>query len=193
MKFFTIASIAAVAASPIEVTVNGQTKNMNMVGSASSAGADGYTLKHNSGAKLMTSSWMDPNQFYQPDLLGGSIEYDIGLNDVGCGCNAAFYMVSSPGKNENGSLNPGPAGDYYCDANNVGGQWCPEMDLMEANKYAWRMTPHKCDAPNGSGHYYNCDRAGCGKSLHDISWDTYGPGTQYRINTNNWFHVKIDF
>jgi len=139
---------------------------MFMNGSGSAAGASGYTLHHNSGVKLMTSGNMDPNHFYQPDLLGGSIEYDIGLNDVDCACNAAFYMVSSPGKDTNGNFNAGPAGDYYCDANNVGGQWCPEMDIMEANKYAMRMTPHKCDSPNSKGHYYNCDRGGCGKSLH---------------------------
>jgi len=166
---------------------------MYMNGSGSAAGATGYTLHHNSGVKLMTSGNMDPNHFFQPDLLGGSIEYDIGLSDVDCACNAAFYMVSSPGKDTNGNFNAGPAGDYYCDANNVGGQWCPEMDIMEANKYAMRMTPHKCDAPNSKGHYFNCDRGGCGKSLHSISWNSYGPGGQYRINTNNWFHVKVDF
>lgn len=94
---------------------------MYMNGSGSAAGPTGYTLHHNSGVKLMTSGNMDPNHFYQPDLLGGSIEYDIGLNDVDCACNAAFYMVSSPGKDTNGNFNAGPAGDYYCDANNVGG------------------------------------------------------------------------
>jgi hypothetical protein len=56
MKFATIASLAAVAASPIEVDINGQTKNYFMVGSGSAAGATGYTLHHNSGVKLMTSS-----------------------------------------------------------------------------------------------------------------------------------------
>jgi len=100
MKFATLASLAAaVAASPIEVNVNGGTQNMFINGSGSAAGANGYTLHHNSGVKLMKSSQIDPNQFYQPDLLGGSIEYDIGLSNVDCSCNAAFYMVSSPGKN----------------------------------------------------------------------------------------------
>lgn len=136
---------------------------------------------------------MDASKFYQPDLLGGSIEYDIDIGNVDCRCNAAFYMVSSPGKNEDGSLNAGPANDYYCDANYVGNQWCPEMDLMEANKYAFRMTPHTCDAPNNNGHYYNCDRGGCGKSIHEVDPNAYGPGSQFRINTNNQFHVKIDF
>ena len=26
-----------------------------------------------------------------------------------------------------------------------------------------------------------------------MAWDTLGPGDQYQINTNNWFHVKIEF
>ena len=97
MKIATLATLAAsVAASPIEVDVNGGTRNMYMVGSGSSAGASGYTLHHNSGVKLVQKDGMDPNQFFKPDLLGGSIEYDIGLKDVDCRCNAAFYMVSSP-------------------------------------------------------------------------------------------------
>jgi hypothetical protein len=27
----------------------------------------------------------------------------------------------------------------------------------------------------------------------DMDWDTFGPGDQYKINTNEWFHVKIEF
>lgn len=54
MKFATLTTLAAsVAASSIEVDVNGDKRNMYMVGSGSSAGPTGYTLHHNSGVKLM--------------------------------------------------------------------------------------------------------------------------------------------
>ena len=55
----------------------------------------------------------------------------------------------------------------YCDANKVDGFWCPEFDIMEANKYAFRSTAHSCDSPDASGAYHNCDRAGkCSIDVH---------------------------
>lgn len=98
-----------------------------------------------------------------------------------------------PGRNDNGTFDATSGGDYYCDANKGEGSWCPEMDMMEANKYAWRTTPHKCDAPNSNGHYYNCDRGGCGKSIWSVDPRAYGPGSNFRINTNYPFHVKLEF
>lgn len=98
-----------------------------------------------------------------------------------------------PGYGVNGQYDPSSGGDYYCDANQVGGNFCPEMDMMEANKYAWHTTPHKCDAPNSNHHYFNCDRGGCGKSIWSVDPRAYGPGGQFRINTNAPFHVKMEF
>ena len=42
-----------------------------------------------------------------------------------------------PGKDWNGNYVKGGQGDYYCDANQVGGTFCPEFDIMEANKFSW--------------------------------------------------------
>lgn len=67
------------------------------------------------------------------NLLGGSIAYDVDISKSGCSCNAALYLISMPGKDMDGKPGQGGDGDYYCDANNVGGQWCPEFDIMEAN------------------------------------------------------------
>lgn len=129
---------------------------------------------------------MKPDAFYKPNILGGAIEYDIDLRNVKCGCNASLYLFQAGKK-------AGPAGDYYCDANNENGNWCPEMDMMEANKHAFRMTPHKCDAPNAQGEIFNCDRGGCGKSIYSIDPKAYGPGSEFRIDTKKKFHVSISF
>lgn len=80
----------------------------------------------------MTSDHDDPEGFYTPNLLGGSIEYDVDLSQMGCGCIAAFYLVKSPAKDEGGNFD-NTDGFYYCDAQAVTGQYCPEFDIMEAN------------------------------------------------------------
>merc|ERR1712234_74969 len=55
--------------------------------------------------------------------------YTLDLSNVGCHCNAAAYFIQMPGDHG------GDGGDYYCDANNGNGIWCPEYDTMEGNKY----------------------------------------------------------
>ena len=85
----------------------------------------------------------------------------------------------------------GGQNDYYCDANKVGGTFCPEFDIMEANQFSWQTTAHKCDAPTDKGHYWGCD--GGGNDLKNFGWyDGYGP-TANKIDTTRKFSVKIDF
>ena len=66
------------------------------------------------------------------------------------------YLVSMPGYNASSGAIPDPRSDYYCGANAgkpsdntsaVGGNgnYCPEMDVLEANKYAAQSTPHICN------------------------------------------------
>ena len=67
---------------------------------------------------------------------------------------------------------------------------------MEANKYAFHVTGHKCDQPDASGKYHNCDRGG--QCTMDIITDTniqstYGPFIERQINTELPFHVKTEF
>lgn len=59
---------------------------------------------------------------------------------------------------------------------------------MEANKYAWRMTAHRCDAPNNK-HYNKCDQGGCGKDMWQSNPNSYGPGSQFTIDTERKFTV----
>lgn len=64
---------------------------------------------------------------------------------------------------------------------------------MEANKWSWATTPHKCDSPTDKGFYYHCDQGGDGQNImNKLAWNGYGPGGQYTINTDKPFHAKLD-
>lgn len=107
-----------------------------------------------------------PTDFYQPDiffnftLLGKELSYTVDRNQVGCSCNSALYFAALPGYNADQDLNLSDQGTYYCDANKVFGNYCPEMDVSEANRYTLQTTPHKCSKPDGK-YYSSCDRSGC--------------------------------
>ena len=151
------------------------------------------TIPYDARGYLSESATLDPNKFFRPNLLGGSVEYDVDLSTRNCGCIAAFYLVGMPGKKSNGEL-WNTDGYYYCDANKVGGNFCPEFDIMEANQWAWQSTAHSCDAPN-NGFYNKCNRAGaCWQNNVDkLAYNDYGPGSNFKIDTSKEFHVKFDF
>ena len=65
---------------------------------------------------------------------------------------------------------------------------------MEANKFSFHTTAHKCDTPT-NGVYDNCDRDGtCTLNIHqnDITGE-FLPGSTIGIDTNYEFHFKLDF
>ena len=65
-----------------------------------------------------------------------------------------------PGRSQDGSLDL-QDGYGYCDAKsgrNV--EFCPEMDLMEANQKGFATTAHSCEKAGGSAHYTKCDSKG---------------------------------
>jgi len=113
-------------------------------------------------------------------LLGGSITFTVDISSIGCGLNAAFYLVSMPASSS------GQNGDYYCDANSVGGVACSEMDLFEANRHAIQITPHRCTSST------SCDPNGCAKNTQSIS-KGFGPDSSFTINSLSSFTVKISF
>ena len=55
--------------------------------------------------------------------------YMIDVSNVGCHCNSAAYFIDMPANQ------PGPGGDYYCDANHGNELWCPEYDTWEGNRH----------------------------------------------------------
>lgn len=106
-----------------------------------------------------------------------TITYTVDLSAVGCGCNAALYLVAMPYHDRS------TCGDYYCDANFKGCS-CPEMDIQEANTHAWQSTPHTCQGRKGN--YHTCNKGGCGKQFRG---DEYGPGKA--IDTKKPFQVSV--
>jgi len=63
------------------------------------------TVKHDGrtylGVSERSSGSLDPHGWYIPNLVGGSIEFDVDLSQAGCSCNAALYLVSMPGYDAN--------------------------------------------------------------------------------------------
>jgi len=161
-------------------------------------GEDELTMQHGDGLTLFSAfdgEWK-PDGLSELQLLGKMLSFTVDLSKVGCACNLALYLISSPGRDWLGKPDPGEKrGDqppYYCDANKVGGQWCPELDIMQANNHVFQATLHKCDAPV-NGHYQSCDRGGCEESTRLINGTVYGPGSKYTIDTTKPFEVRTEF
>lgn len=155
---------------PVDVSSDGLTVFM---------GARGYF------ARTCTGSY-DPGEYVALDLLGKTLRYTTDMSSAGCGCNGAFYLTSMSQNTQAGG-----GGDFYCDANCVGGVCCAEIDIQEANKFAWHSTLHNATDPDGKDAGY-----GGGESSwsgpRDWSSGQYGPNGQC-VDTNHPFEVKISF
>lgn len=137
-----------------------------------------------------SSDSINPESYYNMPLLGKRLAFDVDMSGVGCNCNGALYFITMPAYNSAQQLTPGEDGEYYCDANQVGGTYCPEMDVFEANKFAMASTAHTCQYQ--PPHYYShCDRGGCGRNVLDVDGEGYGPGK--RIDTNRPFTLSVSF
>jgi len=148
----------------LDIEVDGKTEKVYLATPVWFTGTGGDKIEIPYGGRLYLSDSysLDPTKFFKPNFLGATVEYDVDLSQLECNCVAAFYLVSMPGKKSDGSYDPSEDTHYYCDANEVSGVFCPEFDIMEANTYSFRSTPHPCDAPDANGHYTNCDRGGTG-------------------------------
>jgi cellulase len=110
---------------------------------------------------------------------------DVGLSDLPCGENGAFYLseMAADGSGGTGSGGAG-AGNGYCDAQ-CQGYCCNEMDILEANSQATAMTPHPC---KGS----TCDRSGRGYNPYVSGQKGFwGPGKT--VDTSKVFTVVTQF
>jgi len=128
----------------------------------------------------------DRHQYMASDLRGKKIKYTVDLSGAGCGCNAAFYLTSMR-QNER----PSECHDYYCDANNVCGESCTEIDIQEANQYAWHSTLHASTDHSGEGAGYGGGKKGW-NGPRDWTAAQYGPGAKC-IDTKAPFEVVVSF
>lgn len=132
-------------------------------------------------ANTCTPGFYDRSQYITLPLLGKMLRYTVDLSGAGCGCNAAFYLASM---SQNQQL--GYCGDYYCDANSVCGVACAEIDIQEANQFAFHATCHGAQDRSGTGGGYG------GYGGHDWTAAQYGPGSQC-IDTALPFEVTVRF
>ena len=114
------------------------------------------------------------------------------MSTVTCGCIAAIYLVGAPAINSSGQV--WNTDDFwYCDGMQVGGAWCQEFDIMEANQYAFHSTVHTCDNPNSLRYISKCDTSGrCTEQAYDHPGN-YGPGNSNVINSLKPYNVEIFF
>jgi len=143
------------------------------------------------GSRSYFASYCTPGEYsneqYQAwDLRGKTLVYTTDLSHAGCGCNAALYLVSMR-QNKHKS----ECGDHYCDANNVCGESCTEIDIQEGNRFSWHSTLHGSTDHVGVGKGYGGGGPGW-NGPRDWSPTDFGPGGRC-IDTNAPFEVSVSF
>jgi hypothetical protein len=171
----------------LDATSNGTEKFITVSGTDQ----DALTLQYGNAVVggprvyLIEEEGDDKNKMFL--LKNQEFTFDAEMSTMGCGFNAALYFVGMT-ENQGGAVN----GTNYCDAQAVGGTFCSEMDIMEANTVAQQYTTHACvDACashttgvsqcKGTGSPSTvCDQSGCG-----LNPFRYGPGTSYNLENPN--------
>lgn len=136
-------------------------------------------------AKDCNAGTYDHNQYLALNLLGKVMKYTIDISGAGCGCNAAFYLVSMHQNSQ-----PSSCHDYYCDANNVCGVSCAEIDIQEANQFSWHSTLHSAHDRSGKGAGFGGGNGWDGP--RDFTGKQYSPGGTC-IDTRKPFEVAVSF
>ena len=103
-------------------------------------------------------------QYEHFQLLDKTLSFSLDVSQVGCGCNAALYLVAME--------NPGDGSSRYCDI--LSGEPCVEIDLYEGNTKGMTSTLHT----EASSIEKECNRWGCQAGYGP--WDEnckYGAGS----------------
>jgi len=145
---------------------------------------NGFTLNGNSRLYFANDSYdsFSPDMYWQVPLLDKYFSFTVDLSNVGCHCNAAAYFINMPSSAD--------TGDFYCDANYVGGSGCPEYDVMEANKHNLASTIHTCKKMIVQDKWYDCDRWGCMMTAYNMDMEMMCPDEKCTINTNKPFRIS---
>ena len=126
-----------------------------------------------------------PSSYTAWQMIGRTLAFTVSLAAAGCGCNLAVYTGAMQQNQQIGECSGGQSGLHYCDANNVCGVRCDELDLMEANNRAFHSVAHRYD--DGSG------RGGGFGGVHGNPGSNYGPGRGNTIDTSRAFRVATKF
>ena len=188
-----VAALAALssASTELSVKVDGEKQAYWLSPTDEASGspdADGTALRLSYGQRfyLMSTpkahSSSQREDFKQLYVKGKMLNVSIDLQGASCGCNVAFYLVSMPS-----TSGPGQANDYYCDANNVGGEACPELDLIEANVNGLHTTLHECTKPYSKS---TCNGAGNGVRFGQGDKD-FGEGSDFKVDTSKPFTASF--
>jgi hypothetical protein len=135
-------------------------------------------------AKSCVAGTYNNSDYVAWQLLGKKLTYTTDVSQAGCGCNAAMYLVSMAQNNEVSGC-----GDYYCDANSVCGVNCHEIDIQEANRYAFHTALHKQWDGNGLAQGYG---GWVRDNIFDFGREEYGPGARC-VDTEQPFQVSVAF
>jgi len=135
-----------------------------------------------------TAGKYDNKQYLALDLRGKTFRYTADMSKAGCGCNAALYLT-----NMRQNDRPSDCGDYYCDANNVCGESCAEIDIQEGNRFSWHSTLHTSSDHTGLGNGYGGGGPGW-NGPRDWKAEDFGPNgrcidTNFPLNVSAYFPV----
>lgn len=186
MKKFAVAIIAAAANAQewesFEITQDGLTKGMfSQSKEFSVAYIEGKSMEimGNNSLSIQEAQQASDSSAYKPNLMGGSIEYDVNLAGVNSGCVAGVYLVES----DNSRCSPNESQDQK--------PQCKSIDAMQANKYGFESKAHPCS--NGTCDAISqCALSMQHEAIQSSHHDCYGPGGS-KIDTNKRFHVKNEY
>jgi hypothetical protein len=113
---------------------------------------------------------------YWHDYVGGTVEFEVDVSDVGCECAASAFLVQL--NDENCSWN-----SY--DRDTV--PQCSRIELMESNIWGFNVASYPCE-------FGQCEATSASQtSAWDIDSMAYGPGSDNTIDTTKPYSVKTHF
>jgi|Transcript_23508 hypothetical protein len=140
MKHFATAILAAIVSAEtfgeIPLTIDGSSESKYAASkewSGATFNSDGVTIDSNNSLFLKNSKSSSEAATFQPDILGGSIEYKVNVSNIEAGCVAGFYLVET---------DTSRCSDNAQDAGAI--PQCRSIDMMQANREGFETKAHPC-------------------------------------------------